>query len=124
VFNTQGRESTGARGGGTWCKLVGVAEESRAEFGAAERDEDGEVVHRSSQDRMCRAALSHSSPPSRGQASCSALHGRVTHANSATGVRKLLGTVLESIANECLIHKGGNGEYPQGLWEGHTVQTS
>jgi len=30
--------------------------------------------------------LSHSSPPSRGQASCSALHGRVTHANSATGL--------------------------------------
>jgi len=47
---------------------------------------------------MCREALPHSSPPSRGQASCSALHGSVTHADSATGLEKLLGTILESIA--------------------------
>jgi len=30
------------------------------------------------------------------QASCSALHGRVTHANSATGLGKLLGSILEA----------------------------
>jgi len=46
---------------------------------------------------MCREALSHSSLPSRGQASCSVLYGRVTHANSTTGLGKLLGTILESI---------------------------
>jgi len=44
--------------------------------------------------RMWRKALSHSSPPSRGQASLSGLDGRVTHANSATKLEKLLGTVL------------------------------
>jgi len=48
--------------------------------------------------RMCREALSHSSPPPRGQASCNLLHGRVTRANSASGLGKLLGTVLESVA--------------------------
>ena len=35
------------------------------------------------------------------KASCSALHGRVTHANSATGWGKLLGTILESICPLC-----------------------
>jgi len=40
-------------------------------------------------------------PPPRGRASCSALHGRVTHANSATGLGKLLGTILEPIAGHC-----------------------
>jgi len=43
-----------------------------------------------------------SSPPSRGQASCSGLHGRVTHANSATGLGKLLGTILESFGLYCI----------------------
>jgi len=38
--------------------------------------------------------LPHSSPPSLSQASYCALHGRITHANSATGLGKLLGTIL------------------------------
>jgi len=47
--------------------------------GEVGRDDD--VVHlRVKPQRKSRDALSHSSPASRGQASCSSLHGSVTHA--------------------------------------------